>query len=140
MRGKLVLLFVLVFLAASCIIVSLPVKAEARTIIVPDDYSVIQEALDNAGAGDTIYVKKGVYCENLIIHTALSLIGEERDNTIIDGRMSDFGSVITITADGVTVAGFTIRNAVDLSASGITLCPGICCCDISGNMITGSSN
>ena len=33
------------------------VKAEPKTIVVPDDYASIQEAIDNADEGDTVFVK-----------------------------------------------------------------------------------
>ena len=32
----------------------------SKTITVPDDYSTIQAAINNAANGDTIYIKKGV--------------------------------------------------------------------------------
>ncbi len=50
---------VLLLLVILCsVLVSFPemgiVKAEPKTIIVPDDYSSIQHAVDNAAEGDTI--------------------------------------------------------------------------------------
>ena len=36
----------------------------ASTIVVPDDYEKIQEAIDNARKGDTIFIKSGIYYEN----------------------------------------------------------------------------
>ena len=64
MRKTFAVLLCLFFLTVSGLIVSLPVKANSRTIIVPDDYVSIQEAIDNASDGDTIFLKKGVYVEN----------------------------------------------------------------------------
>jgi parallel beta-helix repeat protein len=93
--------------------VSLPkintAKAEAKTIVVPDDYSTIGWAVGNATEGDTIYVKSGIYPENLQINKSLSLVGEDREATIIDGGKVD--TVLKITSDGVNVTGFTIRNS-----------------------------
>jgi len=48
-----------VFLAAMCIALPFPVNAASRTIVVPDDYSTIALAIQNAAEGDTIFIKKG---------------------------------------------------------------------------------
>ena len=51
MRKSIALLLVLVFLIASCIIKSLPVKAGPRTIVVPDDYTTIGAAMNASSDG-----------------------------------------------------------------------------------------
>jgi hypothetical protein len=43
-----------------------PVKTESITIIVPDDYSIIQEAINNANNGDIVFVRNGTYFEMLL--------------------------------------------------------------------------
>ena len=84
MRKAAAVLFIFVFLIASSLISLLPANAESKKIIVPDDYPTIQEAIDNATDGDTIFVKKGTYEENpLEINKTLSLIGEGADSTKI---------------------------------------------------------
>jgi len=111
------ILFVL--MVFSFVLVSLPqievVKAESKAIVVPDDYSSIQEAVDHASAGDTVYVKKGIYLVDgvagITIDKPLSLVGEDSQKTIIQSEASiHYGesSTIHITADNVTVTGFTI--------------------------------
>ena len=104
-------------------------KAHPKTIIVPDDYPTIQAAIDNASAGDSVFVKKGVYytytdyTHQLTINKPLSLIGENPENTFLDGAKESylfigtspyhpyaFFSGINITASDVTLSGFTIRN------------------------------
>jgi nitrous oxidase accessory protein NosD len=51
----------------------------------------IQKCINLCVNGDTIYVANGVYKENLVINTALSLIGSSMDSTVIDGRgMGDY--------------------------------------------------
>jgi len=76
MRKGVTLLLILSFLLASSITTTpLPVKAEPKTIIVPDDYSTIQEAVDNAPEGSTVFVKSGKYENRVRIRKPLSLIG-----------------------------------------------------------------
>jgi parallel beta-helix repeat protein len=85
------------------------VKASTDVIYVPADYPAIQEAINSATSGDTIFVYKGIYYEHVVINKSVSLVGEDRDLTIIDG--SGTGSVISITVNNVTLKGFTIKNS-----------------------------
>jgi hypothetical protein len=121
MRKSAALLLVLV-LTASSIITFLPVQAESRTIVVPDDYPTISSAIGNATDGDTIFVKKGTYEENpLKIDKTLSLIGEGADSTKIsfDPQYTEetwnifehyifYENPIEVYADGFQLSGFTI--------------------------------
>ncbi|HEC77005.1 MAG TPA: DUF2341 domain-containing protein [Thermoplasmatales archaeon] len=75
----------------------------------PNNYSKIQDAIDNASNGDTIFVYSGVYYEHVTISKTINLIGEDKSTTIIDG--SNSGNVIGITADGVNISCFTIQNS-----------------------------
>jgi len=86
------------------------VKANPDIIYVPTDYPTIQEAINNANEGDTIYVRNGTYYENVVVDKSLSLIGEDRSNTFVDGN--DIGNVINITANNVNITGFTIRRSM----------------------------
>jgi nitrous oxidase accessory protein len=83
-----------------------------KTIYVDDDaganYTSIQDAIDNATDGDLIYVYNGLYYEHLTINKSIILQGEDKNNTIIDGN--HLGIVINITANFVSVKGFTIKN------------------------------
>jgi parallel beta-helix repeat protein len=89
------------------------VKAESQVIHVPADYPAIQDAIDSAYPGTTILVAKGIYVEHLIISKSISVIGEDRDTTIIDG--SDASIVISINADNVAIQNFTITKSVPRS-------------------------
>jgi len=66
----------------------------ARSYEVPSDFKTIQAALDGSGDHDTIYVKQGIYYENIIWPKTrgIQLIGENNSTTIING--SQKGSVI----------------------------------------------
>jgi parallel beta-helix repeat protein len=72
------------------------------------NYTTIQGAIDNATDGDTVFVYSGFYDENIRVKKTLQLIGENRNATVIDGGYR--GDVVKLTADRVTVTGFTIRN------------------------------
>ncbi|MFC1817373.1 PKD domain-containing protein, partial [Thermodesulfobacteriota bacterium] len=85
------------------------VSADPGTITVPDDYPTIQEAVTAAGTGDTVYVRAGTYYENVNIGKELTLQGEEKETTIIDGGGS--GNVILITVNSVTVKDLTVTNS-----------------------------
>lgn len=71
-------------------------------------YSSIQEAIDNAVGGDTIFVSSGTYSENVVVNKTVSLVGENSQNTIVDG--GNITSTITVTVDGVLVTGFKVTN------------------------------
>jgi len=80
---------------------------DITTITVPDDYPTIQEAINNAVDGDTVFVKAGTYYEHVVVNKRLCLTGESRTTTIIDGNKT--GPVILVAANGVDLADFTIR-------------------------------
>ncbi len=77
----------------------------------PDNYSSIQTAIDAASPHSRIIVYNGTYNENIHINKPLSLIGNDRNSTIIDG--GEFGIVINITADKTRICNFTIKNIGD---------------------------
>jgi len=93
------------------------VNASPLTLIVPDDYPTIQEAINNVNPGDTIFVRRGTYSENLIINKTITLIGEDRENTVIDGNNT--GDVISIQASNVVIVGFTIKSSKPYTGCGI---------------------
>lgn len=111
-----------------------PAKAEPEpsTIVVPDDYQTIQEAINSANTGDTVFVKKGIYFENLVVNKTILLIGEEKETTVINGNKTE--DAIYITAHGVVISNFTIRSA----RYGIFL-DGSAGNTISSNVITSNS-
>jgi len=81
-----------------------------RFLKVPNDYGTIQSALDAANEGDIIHVASGTYNENIQITTkGLTLIGENRNNTFING--SGKTNVVTVVADHVKIDSFTIENS-----------------------------
>jgi len=77
----------------------------------PNNYSTIQEGINAASDGDTVFVydDSSPYYENIEVYKSINLIGENRDTTIIDGGGS--GDVVNITVDLVYISGFTIQNS-----------------------------
>jgi parallel beta-helix repeat protein len=73
------------------------------------NYTTIQDAIDNAINGDTVYVYTGTYYEhNIIVDKKINLIGEDKNSTIIDVQGNYKG--IQIYADEVVFTGFTLKN------------------------------
>jgi parallel beta-helix repeat protein len=83
--------------------------SDIRFVGPEQDYASIGAALAGASDGDTIYVYPDTYEENVVITSSITLIGHDPSDTIIDAL--GHGSTITITADHVTVRGFTITGA-----------------------------
>lgn len=83
-------------------------------IMVPDDYTSIQKAIDAANISDTILVRENIYAynEELTINKSISLIGEKRKTTIINasGIVGGNRIAVDITADHVYIRGFTITG------------------------------
>jgi parallel beta-helix repeat protein len=94
------------------------VRAQPRTWYVDDDgaadFHTIQEAINAASDGDVVFVRNGTYYENLVTNKTLSLLGESRYGTVVDGRNS--GDVITMTAGNSSVSEFNVRASGDSEA------------------------
>ncbi len=83
----------------------------AETIIVPDDYSTIQGAVNAANVGDTIFVRNGSYSGSVVVDKAVSIVGENKEAAVIDGLQADI--VINVVADYVNITGLKIRNGAE---------------------------
>jgi parallel beta-helix repeat protein len=109
-------------------------KAEHGNIVVPNDYSTIQEAVDAAHEGDTVFVKSGFYNESVAIHKQISLVGEDPETTVIVGDYRLNGTVVLIRHNNVSITGFTVQPyAYSFSRKGIHLLH-VSYCSVIGNI------
>jgi len=54
-------------------------------------------------------VYNGTYFENIVIDKSVTIIGEDKNNTIIDGR--ETGNAIKVNANNVAIQSFTIQHS-----------------------------
>jgi len=72
------------------------------------DFYSIQEAIDNASAGHTIFIDNGTYDERPTINKTLNIIGESVNGTVIFSPGA--GDVFKVTADWVNFTGLTVKK------------------------------
>lgn len=116
--------------------------SSGKTIYVDDDadptwydethVKTIQEGIDIATMGCSIFVYAGVYYEHILVNKTVNLIGEHKDNTLLyfDADVD----VVKITSDAVIISNFTIKNTKSKRA-GVLCCSDDCV--ISKNVIQG---
>ena len=99
---------------------------EERMIYVDDNFTddpdkhrwdSIQEGINDANDGYTIFVHNGTYYENVVVNKSLILTGENRNTTIIDSVGS--GDGIYVTANDCMISGFTVTGATGNYKAGI---------------------
>jgi parallel beta-helix repeat protein len=141
-RIGLTLAAVVILSAFSLSVTILPENAKGATLYVggpgPGNYTKIQDAVDAANPGDTIFVYEGTYYENVIVNKTVSLVGENKYLTVIDGGGSV--DVVNVTADWTNISGFTLKNSgtVFLEDAGIDA-RSIFNCNFTGNIFQDNS-
>jgi len=75
------------------------------------NYERIQEAIDapETLSGHKIFVDAGTYYESVLVYKAVSLVGADRDATVIDGNGSL--AVVNVVSSGVSVCNFTVVHS-----------------------------
>jgi parallel beta-helix repeat protein len=87
----------------------------------PGNYSTIQDAIDNASNGYTVFVfnESSPYYENIWINKSICLQGEKKNSTCIDGDNN--GTVVEISADNVQLTNLTIQHSGRDFAAGVNV-------------------
>lgn len=101
----------------------------------PGNYTTIQAAVDDANIGDTVFVydDSSPYYEHLVVSNSITLIGENKYTTIINGDGTN--NTVWICANRVNISGFTVcNNKTQTNNAGIRISTNNC--TISGNILT----
>ena len=132
---------ILVFLSGFLVIIAVLPEVRATTLYVGGgglgNYTTIQEAIDDANPGDTIFVYNGTYLEHVTVSETVTLVGEGTDSTTISGQ--GLHDVVLVTADWVNITGFTLTGSGStVYHAGVTL-ERVDNCRIEGNNLSGNS-
>jgi parallel beta-helix repeat protein len=145
MKGKLVLLLVLIISSTYMMRMGFDIPAAKASNVYPVhnlntglNYTTIQEAINanETQNGHKISVELGVYYEHVVVNKSLSIFGEDKERTIIDG--SGTGTAIRIERSHANLSGFTIRHAysgIAISSTSYTLSK----VTVNGNIISDNS-
>lgn len=140
MKRRYVAIIILLLFVGTCIFPAVAMISEKPLLLTrerwlyvggsgPGNYTIIQDAIDNASDGDTVYVYSGLYESNVNIQKSINLRGENRTDTIIDVQWQI--NAVALVKGNINISGFTIRHA---SFSGLFVVEGTH--NISDNIIT----
>ncbi|WP_143420677.1 hypothetical protein [Halorubrum ezzemoulense] len=85
--------------------------ASNEDIVVPDDETTIQDAVDAANPGDVIFVKPDTYREQVTVDKSL-VIKRASGQPVVESPDGTRDATFAVRADNVTIDGFEIRNRV----------------------------
>lgn len=99
---------ILMFLLSVGMVGGLPAaEVRAASIIVEAGGDGLKQALAAAASGDVLILRRGIHGGPVVVSSPLTLRGER--GAIVDG--AGRGSVITVTAAGVTIRGLIVRRS-----------------------------
>ncbi|NQE52585.1 hypothetical protein C5S29_03250, partial [ANME-1 cluster archaeon GoMg3.2] len=98
----------------------------------------IQAAIDNAISGETICVKDGEYNENVEVDTQLTIRSENGAASTTVNALYSNDHVFEVTADYVSISGFTVEGATGGGEAGIWLGSNVYHCNIYDNNASGN--
>jgi len=83
------------------------------------DYHCIQDAINNCSDGDVVYIKKGIYYENILVNKSILLVGESSNNTIIEGIEDK--QTVKVTSNGSMLYFLGVKNSKINEFNGICI-------------------
>jgi parallel beta-helix repeat protein len=87
----------------------------------PENYTRIQDAIKNSTSGDTVFVFHGVYNESFSIDKSITVLGEDKNTTIIDGKFEN-NAIVQLVAENIYFSGFkVIHSKFNLNGFGISV-------------------
>ena len=106
------------------VLLALPLapSASAEDLFVPDDYDTIEEAMEEAMDGDTVFVKEGVYNERVKLKEGVALVSfaGEDGNDLVDGpgdkKILRRTARTIIDGTGIEDAGYLVSFPQDTTA------------------------
>ena len=101
-----------ILVLTSVILINITIEdTEAAVIAVPKDHKTIQQAIDNATAGDTIRIYNGTYYEHVTVDKILTIIGNSTDGVFIEGSGAN-KDIIKVTADRVKLVALPVNYLI----------------------------
>jgi parallel beta-helix repeat protein len=125
-RNRITTILAILFLLTPTIL-AITVTAGGMQILVVDkngsgDYTSIQEAVNNAKSGSTIFIKNGEYPEIIDIRKSINLVGEDKAYTIINPISEKNKNAIRLGAPQSSLSSITIINgAPGLYSAGVKI-------------------
>ena len=117
------LVLVTLFLASLVSLEPVTVKAQPKTIVVPDDYATLDAAIGNATNSDIVLVKSGTYIQQTLeINKSLTIVSEyigsakiilhppKIPENLFGTTIMTYSNPIKIQANKVRISGFVITN------------------------------
>jgi hypothetical protein len=89
--------------------VQVNITLDVVPIVVPDDFSSIQEAIDDAASLDVVFVEPGLYRENVHMKRGVDVIGSGAGETVIHADLAS-SVVVFQKIENALLRGFTITG------------------------------
>ena len=85
-------------------------ESKPRTLLVPDEFTTIQQAVDEANPGDLVLISPGIYHEAIKVdRDGVVIRGLNRNDVIIDGK-DDLINGFEVSADSVAIENLTVKS------------------------------